>query len=236
MSDYQKDYSEKKKKQLALWKDVIKDTFGEGVTETIKVTNKSEIIEILDKIGKSEAHNHTFMPSGGGLDLSGASYSNEEGLVELNCDGSAIVVKPESLTFHPIGDNPEWWYLRLDTLPFEATGIYEKRGEGSEEEEISSRKYYGEEVLEVEPNHYVDRTYWDMNHLGYDENGDEVPLPDHARIVTRKYNGGAFVTFPKYSAYNHNPRTYDGRHNKASNSEFEHYISKIVEELGKRES
>lgn len=88
-------------------------------------------------------------------------------------------------------------------------------------------------MLEIGPNQYVDRTYWDMNTLGYDENGNEITLPDHARIVTRKYNGGAFVTFPKYSAYNHNPRTYDGRHNKASNSEFEQYIRKIVEELGK---
>ncbi|MEC0711340.1 hypothetical protein P8886_05165 [Bacillus haynesii] len=82
----------------------------------------------------------------------------------------------------------------------------------------------------------MERSYWDLNHLGYDEYGVEIPLPQYARIVTRKFNGGAFVIFPKFSAYNHNPSTYDARHNKMDDYGFKQYISKIVEELNKEMS
>ncbi|MEW4327801.1 serine/threonine protein kinase [Rossellomorea marisflavi] len=240
MSDYQKAYQEEKQKQLVLWEDMISKVFGEKPNDSVKVTERNRMIDILEMVGKSKALNHTFMPSGGGLDLSGARFSNEQGLAELNFGGSDLLVRPDSLSFHPIGDSPEWWYFRLDTLPFEESGVYEKQDEDSAEEVFKTASdkelewimsYYGEEVLEVEPGKYIDRAYWDINHLGYDENGDEIPLPEHARVVSRMYNGGAFVIFPKLSAYNQVSSTYDARHNKVNDEEFKSYISEIVKEL-----
>lgn len=215
--------------QLNLWREMALELFG-NPTDSVKVTDKNKVISILNIIGTSKALNHTFMPSGGGLDLTGARTSYESGLVELNFDGSAKVVSPESLTFYPIGDNPQWWYYRLNTTIFSPSGVYE----GNSFEDDDELRFLGEELLEIEPGNYTERSYWDANHLGYDENGREIPLPHNARVVIRANNGGDYVIFPKFSAYNHNPGTYDARHNKMSEDAFEQYIKDIVEELGKR--
>lgn len=80
----------------------------------------------------------------------------------------------------------------------------------------------------------MDRQYWEMNHLGEDENGDSIRLPAKARLVTRKFNGGAFVIFFKFSAYNSVNGTYDARHNRMTDDEFRHYIEAIVDGLKAR--
>lgn len=242
MSDYEKTYKEKKIKQLAEWEKMVIDLFGSKPDDTVEIFDKNEIINTLKFIGKSKALNHTFMPSGGGLDLTGAVVSNEKDLVELNFGGSAIIVNPNSLTFNSVGDNPEWWFFRLNTSPFEQSDVYKvENEEGFDEsykfdidkEVAENMKFYGEEVLEIAPAEYIDRSFWDIQHLGYDEYGKEIPLPVDARVVTRKHNGGAFVTFPKFSAYNFNSATYDARHNRVSDEQFAHYIKEIVNELTK---
>ncbi|WCH47028.1 serine/threonine protein kinase [Lysinibacillus sp. OF-1] len=212
--------------QLKLWKETALKLFDNSA-DSVSITNINQIISTLNTIGTSKASNHMFMPSGGGLDLIGARPSFEKGLVELNLDGTAKIVNPESLTFHPIGDDPQWWYYRLNTTPFPHSGVYE----GISFEDDDELKFLGEELLEVEQGNYKERFYWDENHLGHDENGREIPLPDTARIVIRANNGGDYVIFPKFSAYNHNPRTYDARHNKMNGDTFEQYIKNIVQEL-----
>ena len=241
MSDYEKNYNETKMKQLALWREMASDFFGSKPNDTVEITDKRQIIKALNFIGKSKALNHTFMPSGGGLDLTNAVASNEKGLVELDFGGSAKIVNPDSFTFHPVGDNPEWWYFRLNTSPFAPSSVYEVEDEDekaytsvSDGEVAEQMKYYGEEVLEIAPGDYIDRSFWDINHLGYSESGHEIPLPKNARVVTRKYNGGAFVIFPKFSIYNHNPATYDARHNRMSDEQFELYVGEIVNKLAKK--
>lgn len=160
MSSYQEEIVKIKKRELAMWKEV-----NAGVTgippEKHTWINIDDIISVLDRIGKHEVSNHTFMPSGGGLDLAGASKSHEEGLIELNFDGSAKLVKPKSLTFHAVGENPEWWYLRLETDRFAPTGVYnDSQNENPTDELIPwtggnevdwSMQYIGEELLEVSP-------------------------------------------------------------------------------------
>ncbi|PIC57026.1 serine/threonine protein kinase [Sporosarcina sp. P12(2017)] len=243
MSDYEKNYNETKMKQLDLWGKMVTELLGSKSEDTVEITDKSQIIKDLNFIGKNKALNHAFMPSGGGLDLTGAVASNEKGLVELNFGGSALIVNPDSFTFHPVGDNPEWWYFRLNTSPFAPSGVYEVEEDDETEKTYKSAlnrevaedmKYYGEELLEIAPGDYIDRSFWDINHLGYNEYGEEIPLPKNARVVSRKYNGGAFVIFPKFSAYNHNPATYDARHNRVSDEKFGIYIKGIVNELAKR--
>jgi serine/threonine-protein kinase len=245
MTDYKARFREDQKKELARWKELIQDLFGEVPKDSVTVTDKVRIIDILNKIGTNKVMNHTFIPSGDGLDLSGARTSNESGLVELNLDGTTSVTNPNSLSFHPIGENPEWWYFRLNTRPFEVSGVYGPTVQEEVAEDVFKTptdkqvewemSYVGEEVLEVEPGRYVERSYWDMNCLGYDEFGNEIPLPKGARVVTRQHKGGAYVIFPKLSAYNRNSATYDARHNRFDDEGFHHYISKIVEELAKRD-
>ncbi|MGN7398060.1 serine/threonine protein kinase [Peribacillus frigoritolerans] len=245
MNEYERNFQEEKKKQLALWEEMVVKIFDGKPNDSVKITSLSQIIEIINTIGKNKALNHTFMPSGGGSDLSGAVFSNENGRAELKFGASYLVVNPESLTFHPVGDNPEWWYFRLNTRPFEASGVYEEtqQEKGATEEIFKSASdkqiewlmsYSGEELLEIEAGKYIDRSYWDMNHLGYDEQGELIPLPNNARVITRMYNGGAFVIFPKFSLYNQNSSTYDGRHNKVNDEDFHRYISGNVDALAKK--
>lgn len=245
VSDYQERYKKEREEQLSLWKEMIEGIFGEVPNGSIKITDRNRIVEVLNAIGKSKASNHTFMPSGGGLDITGAKFSDEQGKLELDFGGSYIIVNPESLTFHPVGDDPDWMYFRLNTLPFERSGVYKEYQEEEEQieqvfkSEIDRRveeqmKYSGEEVLEIEPGQYIDRSFWDIQHIGYDENGNEIPLPENARVVTRKFNGGDFVTFSKYSLYNQVSSTYDGRHAQVDDEKFRQYCVEIVEGLKAR--
>lgn len=231
LNEYQKKYQEDKVKQTELWKSMVESLFAGIPAEVIKESNKARIVKMLNTIGKNDNKimNHMFYPSGGGNDLTGAALSHEEGRIELHFGGIVNIVNPESLTFHPIGDNPEWWYFRLNTAPFAASGVYEEPEEINEE-----LKFYGEEVLEVAPGEYVDRGYRDMGYLGEDEDGKIIPLPKGARGVTRNINGGAFVLFPKLSIYNEVGSSYDGDHNKVTDEDFHKFISEIVNKLEER--
>lgn len=234
MSNYKKRDLEEKQKQIDLWKKMVEEIFSKKPNDVVEILDKNQILNTLNKIGKSEVFNHTFMPSGGGLDLTGAKESIEKNKIELKFDGIVQIVKPETLTFHPIGQSPEWWYFRLNTSSFESSGVYEEdkktelfKTSNTKESELLMN-FYGEEVLEIEPGEYIDRSFLDSNYMGYDENGCEIPIPQTARTVLRKYNGGAFIIFPKFSTYNNASSTYDARHNKMTDKDFHNYIKNIV--------
>lgn len=192
MNEYERDFIEDQNEQLVLWKQIVVNIFGCEPKDTIKITNLSRIIEILNKIGTSKPLNHTLTPTGG-LDLHSAISSCEEGMVELDFGNYPVIVNAKSLSFNPIGDNPEWWYFWLNTMPFAPSGVDEdiKQEVNSKEENftylerneiLQTIKYNGEEVLEIEPCNYIDRSYWDVNNLGCDEQGDLIPIPKGARL------------------------------------------------------
>ncbi|MEC3841585.1 serine/threonine protein kinase [Bacillus amyloliquefaciens] len=241
MSEYQDNFQKLKKKHLTLWKELIEEIFNTVPSQFTAFNEKNQIIEVLNKIGKSDADNHMFKPNGGGDDLSGATSSVENGKIELDFAGDIAIINPVKLTFHPIGENPEWWFFRLETRPFERVCPLEATDEQNDNVFPSSSYdsdtndcFTGEDVLELEPGNYEDRSIWEDGFLGYDEDGREIRFPKTARIVTRMVNGGSYVIFPKYSLYNQNPETYDGRHNKFSDEEFADYIKKIVDGLEER--
>lgn len=242
VNTYEEKYAKTKEKQLVLWKEMVHRVFGENQNDLIKITDRNQIIEILNAVGTDEADNHTFLPTSGGLDLHGATASHEEGRIELTFEGrTTYIVNPDSLTFHQVGEDPEWWYFRLNTKPFKASGVYEETTsveqvfESELDKEVSwSMSYYGEEVLELEAGVYVDYAVREIGHLGYDEYGNSIPLPDSARTVHRGINGGSYAIFSKYALYNRVSSTYDARHNKVSDDEFRVYINNIVNSLNKK--
>ncbi|EMI13879.1 serine threonine protein kinase [Bacillus stratosphericus LAMA 585] len=224
------------KTQLELWKELAQGIFKENTHETQVITDVDEIISVLDKIGKSSALNHAFYPSGGGDDLLGAALSAEADCIELIFGSrSASVIKPVSLSFNPISDNPEYWYYRINTRSFEPSGVYNEQTEevNSETDQFKTERekalehvlrYTGEELTEIGTNSYVERYHWDEGFYGHDENGYEKKLPESARLITRMHKGGDFVIFSKFSIYNQDSSTYDARHNKLSEEEFKTYI------------
>lgn len=203
------------KENLLKWEKVIKEIFPNEIPNRYTWRNIDEIISVLNKLGNIS---HAFMPSGGGDHLCGAKKSLEDGCIELDF-GAMEIVKPISLTFHSFSpEYYEWAYFRLETGGLKPSGIYQ------------NLNHDYEELTELPPGKYVNRSVWDAGFFGYDESGDEIPLPKGTRVISRLFKG-AYVIFAEASSYNRVSSTYDGRHNKMSSEEFEDYILNIIKRL-----
>lgn len=239
MSSFAEGFQKEKEEQLKFWQEMVLKVFGENPSEPIKITDRDQIIEVLDIIGGDEALNYTFFPSGGGLDLLSAVPSKESGLVEMRfVGGSTKIVNPDYLVFHQVGFNPEWWYFRLITKPFKASGVYAETSskEGMflseiEKQVARSMRYAPEEVLEIRDGEYVERAIWDRGHMGYDSDGYQIPIPVGARIVCRQHKGGDYIIFSKFSRFNQVATSDDGSHNEVSDEVFRSFIDSIVKKL-----
>ena len=213
MEDRRKEFREK---NLLEWEEIINGIFNFSVPSYCTWESHLDIIKIFNKIGSKPNSNHTFMPSGGGLDLSGANISHEENCIELKYGGLVDIVKPKKLIFNYLGDNFEWAYFRLETEELEPSGIYEELPE----------KFISEELTEISPLHYEDRSIWEHGYY----NGE--PLPKSARAVSRFFKG-TFLIVAKSSIYNQIPATYDGRHNKFNDKQYKEYMLAIKEKTTK---
>lgn len=207
---------------LPNWDVILKEIFPVAYPASCVWKEKAAILSILNKVGSMPNLNHMFMPSGGGEDLTGAAEAGEPGAIALLYgDIGADIVKPSALYFESFGDDYQWSYFRLETEGLPPSGIYNHL----------ENPY--EEVTELEPGYYVERSVWDRGYVNYDEYGREVPLPRGARPVFR-YFDGAFVIFAKGSIYNAVSSTYDARHNKMTGEQFRQYIEKNVQALSAR--
>jgi hypothetical protein len=196
--------------QLPKWKKMIQNLFNEDVPLSKEWHDPKDIVKVMDFVGKNSALNHTFLPNGGGLDLHGCSFSNEEQCIELNLAGMGHVLKPKKLTFQWFANTDyEWAYFLLETETLKPSGVYEELFIGEEE------------LVEISSGKYIERAYWDAGEF----NGER--LPKEARLIGR-YLSGSLVSFSKASLYNNNSRTYDGRHNKQSPELFKKYIQGVV--------
>jgi hypothetical protein len=220
MNNPRKEFREK---NLVEWEKKLNELFPSGIPKTKTWTSQAEIIEVLNKLGKPPSLNHTFLPTGGGLDLAGARISREPGCIELDWGDGVNIIKPLKLTFESFDADLEWAYFRIECRPLAPSGVYD------------STVYQSEELTEVRPKEYAHRSEWDERNLGYDENGKEIPLPKGARVVTRNFSG-AFVIFAKGSLYNQNSGTYDARHNKMTEDEFRTHIKGVIQYLKEQAS
>ncbi|MFB5251184.1 serine/threonine protein kinase [Bacillus mycoides] len=203
--------------ELPKWEEMIKTLFKGDVPLNKEWHDPKAIVEVLNFIGKNNALNHTFLPQGGGLDLTGCKLSNEDGCIELKLESIGHVLKPKKLIFQWLSDaDYEWAYFLLELDSLEPSGVY---GESS---------YPEEELVELSPGKYISRGYWDQGEY-YGE-----PLPQEARLIGR-YLKGSLVTFSKASLYNANSATYDGRHNKQSAESFKNHIQEAVTYLKQQE-
>lgn len=190
------------------WSVICQEIFPYGIPKHSEWTSKDEIIKILNKIGSYPHKNHTFLPKGGGLDLIGASLSQEDNCIECHFSYPHILL-PQKLTFESF-ENPIWNYFRLEANSL-APKVYEHE------------VIFYEELCEIDRLHYVDRSYWDADRY------DDEPLPATARLVIRNVNAGSYVIFGKISPYNFNKNTYDARHNNMTSEEFRFYIESCIE-------
>jgi len=197
------------------WKQIHKEIFGIAIPNHFEWTNIDDIIKVLNIIGSFPNSNHMFFPDGGGLDLQGASNSKEKNAIEL-LTGISYIVKPKKLVFEHIDNDFEWNYFRLETGDLKATGVYESYSDDFQQEEL----------VELSPNHYIKRHYWDVGIY------NDEPLPTTARLIVRFFKG-SFVIFKKSSIYNANSGTYDGRHEKLGEEGFKKHIKDACDYVNK---
>ena len=214
----EKQDQEFRERSVADWKAMVQGLFVGPVPEKERWTNLPDIVRVLNVVGAKPDGNHMFLPKGGGLDLMKAIPSPSQiGCIELITDNVLYLVKPTELTLNWFGDEAaEWAYFRLEFGGLLSCGFDESTAEDLRDD-----------VIELTPGNYVDQSVREEGHLGHDENGHEIPLPETARDISRLLSG-SIVIFAKGSTYNRTSVTYDGRHNKMTPVQFREYIQKAI--------
>ena len=61
MNTYEEKYAKTKEKQLVLWKEMVHRVFGENQNDLIKITDRNQIIEILNAVKSGEIPKYTLL-------------------------------------------------------------------------------------------------------------------------------------------------------------------------------
>ncbi|MDQ0465228.1 serine/threonine-protein kinase [Caulobacter ginsengisoli] len=170
-------------------------------------TDTSHIVEVLNLL-LAHTRSHTHLPTGGGQTYSEVCISREPSALEFQVErGLVYVARPARLILQRVAVSPGDSFGLLELADLAPSGVNPIRREGS----LSRR----EEVVELDPGDYRDRSLWDQGFLDYDDDGREIPLPDKSRLVVRWFNG-KMLFVSNGSRWNGTPSTYDGRHNGMS--------------------
>lgn len=181
------------------WRELLDGIFPNSPPKRAEWADESTIASTLDDIGEFEQQSYMLLDPQGSLDLYGAELGAEGGTIEFFSErdqSAAHVVRPTMLTFEYFGDDYlQWSYFRLEYEALPPTGVYEER-----------IKTGWEELLEKSPKsmNYEPRGVYDRGFLGHDpQTGEEIPLPDESRLVSRQLDSGVIVIVPKGGPYNH---------------------------------
>jgi serine/threonine-protein kinase len=199
------------KRNLKEWIDIQTRIFPRGFPQRVVWTGIDEICAILKLVAGTGSLNHTFLPSGGGQDLTEVALTSEPGLIRLKL-GTNVVFKPKSLSFESFGPGSPWNYFRLEAEEIPPSGTPGAVVMPGEIDEL---------LCELTPGTYISPYAW--------ENGEYLgrPLPHDAEPVTRTLKG-AFMLVAKRSWYNLDATTYDARHQQVSGDAFRDYIAQAA--------
>jgi len=204
------------RRNKADWAAAIHRAFGDTPPRSAKWTGRENIVAVLRPFMAPNL-NHTMLPVGGGLDMDAASLSTEDDCLDFH-PGERLRdrCRPSMLSFEYFPES-EWnSFFLLECQQLAASGVYED----------IERNY--EELVEVEPGHFIDRSHHDTGVLTHDENGDEVPLPRTSLLVSR-YLSGKFLIVAKRSIWNRVHSTYDGRHNGMTSEQIRAQIQEAID-------
>ncbi len=200
----------------AAWIASINEAFGTAPPRTAQWNDADMMRNVLGPF-MGQNLNHALLPGNGGLDMVDIVHSAENNCLEfLSGSRAAHLFRPASLFFEHFPDSPRNSFFLLETQTLQACGVYQE----------SNFEY--EEVLEIGPEHYVDRSFYDLGNLGYDENNQEIPIPEDCRIICR-YLQGKFLIVAKRSIWNHISATYDGRHNQMTAQNIREQIQSAID-------
>lgn len=203
------------RENLLQWVEVHKKIFPLHEPDHAEWENLSRMVGILNILGSYQSLNHLFFPGGGGLDLTGASLSDEKETVELDFGGLRYLVCPKRLVFERMSDDFQWNYFRLELK------VVEPR----------FKEYMVDDYLEE----YGSVTYANgsvdaISLRKFDELDSTEVEKLKARRVSR-FLKGSMVIFHKDSFYNQLVSRYRGEHDKMPADEFKRQISALSQKM-----
>ena len=195
----------------AEWEEAIMGVFNGAPPQRATWDCREQMVKVLNGVSSSDSLNHTMLPGGGGVDIESAEFSSEHDCLELIAGGVRYICKPKRLDFEHFPERTWNSFFLLETDELEESGVYDSHVDSSEE------------LLRLPDGAYMDRSCLDMDCIGVDENGAEMPVPQGSNLVVRKLKG-KFLVVAKRSLWNLNRKTYDGRHSQFSASEIRSQI------------
>jgi hypothetical protein len=200
------------------WITAQQQLFPGSIPASSSWTRLEDIARIMNTISIPSV-NHMYTPEGGGMDMDGASTALEDGCIEVEIGRRAIwLMKPKELQFESFPPYFSMSYFRLETEEIRPTGVYD------------DLIYDHEELVEVEPLNYLERSVWDEGGT-YDSDGDLIRLPDESRLVIRWFKG-TFLIANKGSLFNHLHGKYDpysGRYSKMERAALKGFIKELID-------
>lgn len=187
----------------SLWQYIEETVVSQTLPSTMIWRNKFEVISILQRLAISN-FNHTFIPSGGGMDLiriGVASEVNEPDMIMISFGfGMHHVLKIKRLIWELPNKDPLFSYFRLECA--EVSPIYNYRNCSWNEQYIEESLNVNK-VKEYEPYNPDDPEAWNIT----------------------RWSKGVFLIVYKGAIYNqiiHN--AYDGRHSSLNMDDFREYM------------
>ncbi len=185
--------------------------------KNITWSDEKVIIPILQKL----VHlNHILFPFGGGLDMADINYSQEKGMMDINCGGLIHRLKVDSLTLEYFDEFPEWSYFILRISEVEP---FDEKYKGS----------YQDPLTEIKPGLYSDYECGEWNNF----NGKD--LPESAKQIVRILKGKIAV-FCKSNKYAQGDTgkldSYHAYHEKIGEDDFRELIYNVASYIEKRQN
>lgn len=195
------------------WKAAIASIGMSG--DTTKVWEDLPAIESALQPFIGNQINHAHLPSGGGFDFKELRQSREINCLEAFVESRLTqVFKPERLVIENFPQRPQETFLLLELGDLTSTGA-------------GSVSLGSEEVADVPGRGYMDRTIFDQGFIGYSEDGEEIPIPQDAKLVVR-WLAGKILIVAKGSLWNGSPETYRGQHNNMTHKEIREAIESAL--------
>jgi len=188
------------------WSENVKSLFLLNIPDECKWTSFLRIAAVLNKISSGKSGCDLYFAQGGKELLSRATFSYEDGCIELIADWD-VVLKIKSLEFNSIENNLEWSYFYIHTDRLNPSGSYVP----------TKNSWEREALIEYTPTKYFDRDEYFYRNVF----GEELPKPK--RYLDRLLTGD-LVIFSRSSVYSQMNEHLDGRHAKMGPAEFKYYV------------